>query len=111
MTDTNENQPAIRRSRKMARQPQAAAAGEPPITAPAAGKKQPGAPTKASIVEGLLEGAEGASLDELCQVTGWQQHTCRAFLTGLRKKGRNLERCKREDGSTIYRLFAPQGAA
>jgi hypothetical protein len=39
---------------------------------------------------------------------GWRRvpHTCRSFLTGLRKKGRHLERAKREDGLTVYKLVS-----
>ncbi len=55
----------------------------------------------------MLQRGNGATLDELCEATGWQAHTCRAFLTGQRKKGRTLERSKREDDKTSYRLAAP----
>ena len=41
------------------------------------------------------------------EATGWQTHTCRAFLTGQRKKGRELIRSKHEDDKTSYRLAAP----
>jgi hypothetical protein len=75
-----------------------AADASPPTTA------APKQPTKAAQVEALLTRSAGASLDELCHATGWLPHTCRAFLTGLRKKGRAIERSKREDGTTIYRL-------
>lgn len=60
--------------------------------------------TKASLVEGMLLRGAGASIADLGEATGWQPHTCRAFLTGLRKKGRRLERARRADGVTIYRL-------
>lgn len=83
---------STKRPRKMAREPQAIAI--------LAIKPQ----TKASLVEGLLLQDAGASLADLSQATGWLPHTCRAFLTGLRKKGRHLERAKREDGVTIYKL-------
>ncbi|WP_246604998.1 DUF3489 domain-containing protein [Aquisediminimonas sediminicola] len=69
------------------------------------------AQTKASLVEELLQQEQGASLAELCQATGWLPHTCRAFLTGLRKKGRELERDKREDGTTIYKTTSIEVAA
>lgn len=83
----------------MARDAQAAALNAPALkNTPLADKPL----TKASCVENLLRHEAGASLDEIGQATGWQPHTCRAFLTGLRKKGRSLERCKREDGATIY---------
>lgn len=87
-----ENYASTKRSRKMAREPQASAI---PIIKPQ---------TKASLVEGLLLQNGGASIADLGLATGWLPHTCRAFLTGLRKKGRQLERAKREDGVTIYKL-------
>lgn len=77
--------------------------------APAPAKSKP--QTKASLVEGLLQQDQGASLADLCQSTGWLPHTCRAFLSGLRKKGRELVRNKREDGATIYKLSAVEVAA
>lgn len=67
--------------------------------------------SKATLVEGLLVGPDGASLADLRQATGWLPHTCRAFLTGLRKKGREVERCKRDDGTTIYRMTPPRASA
>lgn len=60
--------------------------------------------TKISTVIALLETAEGASLDDLTKTTGWQSHSVRAALTGLRKKGHAIERSKR-DGITIYRIM------
>ncbi len=50
---------------------------------------------------------EGASLDELTTATGWQPHSCRAFLTGLRKKAGRSNGQKREDGTTICVGVAP----
>ena len=35
--------------------------------------------------------------------TGWQNHTARAVLTGLKKKGHTIERAK-EDGVSRYRM-------
>lgn len=69
-----------------------------------------GRPTKAAAVKRLLLRPQGASLDELGRATGWQPHTCRAFLTGLRKKGGVLTRTKLDDGTTTYTL-AEQPAA
>ena len=62
--------------------------------------------TKAQIVERLLKARNGTSLAELVEATGWQPHTCRAFLTGLRKKGKEPVRDKRKDGTTFYKLTA-----
>jgi len=61
-------------------------------------------PTKADIVGKLINSAKGASLDEIAQATGWQPHSCRAFLTGLRKKGHSIIRAKRKDDTTYYRI-------
>lgn len=91
-----------KRPRRVAREPRPEAASSP-LTA----KPQ----TKAALVEDLLLKVDGASLGDLCQATGWLPHTCRAFLAGLRKKGRAVERSKREDGVTIYRIAAMQAAA
>jgi hypothetical protein len=91
----------------MAREPQA----EPVITAatsappPQADKRQ----TKAALVIEMLVRDGGLSLKELCHATAWQAHTSRAFLTGLRKKGRVISRSKREDGTTFYRIADPAG--
>ena len=64
--------------------------------------------TKSQLVERLLAGQGGATLTELMEPTGWQAHTCRAFLSGLRKKGRALVRDKRDDGTSFYRLDGEQ---
>lgn len=51
--------------------------------------------TKAGEVLSLLQRPGGAVLDDLIAATGWQPHTVRAALTGLRKKGLKIERAKR----------------
>lgn len=61
-------------------------------------------PTKAAVVSRLLSRPRGASLGDITAATGWQAHSIRAFLTGLRKKGVNLEREQRRDGATGYRI-------
>lgn len=63
--------------------------------------------TKAATVEAMLSSKEGVTLEAMCSVTGWQSHTCRAFLTGLRKKGREVVRYKDEQGGSIYRMTPP----
>ena len=67
--------------------------------------------TKAAIVGKLLSRPRGASLGDITAVTGWQAHSIRAFLTGLRKKGINLEREQRRDGATGYRIVKPDSVA
>ncbi len=60
--------------------------------------------TKQARVIALLEREAGATLDELVAATGWLPHTTRAALTGLRHKGFVLDKSKREDGTTVYRI-------
>lgn len=56
-------------------------------TPPASSVPPVKAESKNSRVMALLQRQEGVSLDELVTETGWQPHTTRAALTGLRKKG------------------------
>jgi hypothetical protein len=84
--------------------------------APAAGHASEAVPeqprqTKASIVEALLTREGGASLEALCEATGWQAHTCRAFLTGLRKKGREVIRASDKEGKSIYLIALERSPA
>ena len=60
--------------------------------------------TKQGRVITLLGRDTGASLSELVAATGWLPHTTRAALTGLRHKGFVLDRDKRADGTTFYRI-------
>ena len=62
-------------------------------------------PTKTAIVSKLLSRPRGASLGDITAATGWQAHSIRAFLTGLRRKGIVLEREQRRDGATSYRII------
>jgi hypothetical protein len=62
------------------------------------------APSKSDIVQKLLGRAKGASIAEIAEATGWQPHSVRAFLTGLRKKGLTILRESRKDGETAYRI-------
>lgn len=71
-----------------------------PVPVPAA-KRQ----TKAAAVLALLGRPNGATLPELISATGWLPHTTRAALTGLRKKGHDIARSKRDD-ATCYRIAA-----
>ena len=76
-------------------------AANPPIAAlatPASAK-----PTKQSQLINLLKCDAGASIAELVTEFGWQAHTTRAALTGLRKKGHVIAKTKVGD-ETRYSL-------
>ena len=59
--------------------------------------------TKLDMVRALLMVPEGTTLAAICAATGWQAHSARAALSGLRKSGYTLERTKHASGS-IYRI-------
>jgi hypothetical protein len=52
--------------------------------------------------EMLLRGT-GATVAEIMKSTGWKEHSCRAFLTGVRKT-KKLIKEQRPDGKTAYRI-------
>lgn len=76
--------------------------------AAAAKPQDPAAPRQSKIatVIAMLQRADGATLGEIVQTTGWLPHSARAALTGLKKKGHTIERFKRGD-VTCYRIAEP----
>ena len=67
--------------------------------------KTPG--TKTAKLRAMLKRPSGASIEAICKATGWQAHSARAALSGLRKAGCELER-RRPDSSqpATYHLVA-----
>jgi hypothetical protein len=112
MTDTKKP----KRARRFARAPKPEAlasdnpnAGQDTDPAPVVEdtpKAKAKADSKISGVVALLQRTEGATLEEMISATGWQPHTTRAALTGLKKKGHTITRDKRGD-VTCYRIVEP----
>ncbi len=67
--------------------------------------------TKIQNLRQMLEKPAGANIDALCQATGWQAHSVRAAVTGLRKAGYTVEREPAKSGGFVYRIIAAPGAA
>jgi DNA-binding transcriptional regulator PaaX len=61
--------------------------------------------TKQSLMLDLLQGEGGVSLAKIVAATGWQPHSIRAALTGLRKQGHPIERSK-VGGESRYAIFS-----
>jgi hypothetical protein len=61
-------------------------------------------PSNSAAMMKLLSRAKGATPTELMASTGWQAHSIRAFLSGLRKKGRLVVREARKSGEFCYRI-------
>jgi hypothetical protein len=83
---THKAQPKKNRARKSGAPPNVL---EPGAKAQAAPPKHSAArpESKTGKVIALLRRENGATLEELVALTGWQPHTARAALTGLKKKG------------------------
>ena len=91
-TQTSASQPAAKRPRKMARDPEVA---RPALTEPRI--------NKSDLVIRLLRRTGDATLDEMVAATDWLPHTTRAALTGLKKKGYQLT-SEKADGVRRYRI-------
>jgi hypothetical protein len=102
---------AVWQPRKSARKPTASRGRQKQIAAPtehtSAAAAAPAAPvrqTKKGSILTLLQRPKGAAISELTAATGWQVHSVRAALTGLRKEGKELVRDKDQAGVTLYRI-------
>lgn len=60
--------------------------------------------TKQDTVLKLLNRPQGATIARLQKATGWQPHSVRAALTGLRKKRHDVTRDKNAKGVTVYKI-------
>ena len=59
---------------------------------------------KKTLIANLLRRQHGASVCELQAATGWQSHSIRAAMTGLRKAGGDITRSKDDSGTSLFRL-------
>ena len=71
----------------------------------------PKRPSKQDVVIAMLRQPEGATVDEVASVTGWQRHTVRGVFSGTLKKklGLTLASAK-EDRGRVYRIAEPASA-
>ena len=78
-----------------------AGAVKAPMGTPTAPRKD----SKIGKMIALLERSQGATLEEMTKATGWQVHSVRAALTGLKKKGQKIVKTKRDE-VTCYSIAA-----
>lgn len=66
------------------------------------------ADSKQALVIALLQRPEGATIAQIMEATGWQQHTCRGTLAGSLKKrlGLVISSSKQAGGQRVYRIEA-----
>ena len=64
--------------------------------------------TKQALVIDMLKRPEGATIDQLCEATGWASHTARAMLAGALKKrlGFAIASDKQVGQDRVYRITA-----
>ena len=60
---------------------------------------------KAAVIE-LLRQPKGATLKEIMNITGWQPHSVRGFISGalVKKAQLKVTSSKRSDGERVYHL-------
>ncbi|MEO0762840.1 MAG: DUF3489 domain-containing protein [Pseudomonadota bacterium] len=61
---------------------------------------------KAALIE-MLQGPQGITTHAIADALGWQVHTTRAALTGLRKAGFAIETMQRAGQPSAYRIAQP----
>ena len=66
--------------------------------------------SKQANVINMLKRAEGATIDQICEATGWQPHTVRGAMAGALKKklGLDLQSSKESDGARTYRIASQE---
>lgn len=70
-----------------------------PVATPASPRR-----TKQDTIIGMMRQGYGATIQDLQTATGWQPHSVRAALTGLRKKGLDIVRSTTADKVSRYRI-------
>ena len=71
----------------------------------------PQRPTKQDVVIAMLRQPEGATVDEVASVTGWQRHTVRGVFSGTLKKKLGLALASAtEERGRVYRIAEPASA-
>jgi hypothetical protein len=76
-------------------------------------QKQPPVPLKADLVLKRLRLARGVTVAQLMELTGWQPHSVRGFLSGVVRKKLSLTLVSEvgKDGQRRYRIAHPAAAA
>src|SRR5580698_4470182 len=68
----------------------------------------PKPPSKQEVVIAMLRLPEGATVDEVASVTGWQRHTVRGVFSGTLKKKLGLTLASAiEERGRVYRIAEP----
>ena len=75
------------------------------VTATKAPSKAPRENSKQAQVIAMLHRPEGATIEQICLATGWQQHTVRGTFAGaFKKRGLSISSSKNAGAQRVYRL-------
>ena len=87
---------------------QASAPSLPPTEQPLAKAIRSRENSKQATIIGMLQRAEGATIAQICEATGWQPHTVRGTFAGAFKKklGLTITSDKTQGGVRTYRATA-----
>ena len=98
------NQAKPKAAKKAPRKPAAEKSSKPARKKKPAEPKAPRVTKQAKVIDALCR-PEGATIAEIMEMTGWQEHSARGFISGAVKKklGLTVERVT-EDGRTSYRV-------
>lgn len=103
MTKTASKSPAPKRQRAAPKAIQAIAAPALTVATPKG---------KLGDIVQLMRREEGARLDEMMALTGWQAHSVRGAIAGAVKKKLGLAvSSEKSDAGRVYRIVSPQSAA
>ena len=106
---TRASKAAAKVKRRFVAQGRLSRTGRPPAAAAdMSGATQTNPPhrtSKKATIKALVRRKGGAAIADLMAATGWQEHSIRAALTGLRKTGHTISR-ERDDGSATYYRIA-----
>ena len=82
-----------------------AALGVAPPTGQPTQPKAPREHSKQAQVIAMLQRPEGATIEQICEATGWQQHTVRGTFAGaFKKRGLAITSSKNAGAQRVYRL-------
>ena len=59
--------------------------------------------TKIELVAKLIGRKSGATVEQIQSATGWQAHSIRAAISGLRKRGTTVTLNSKPNGGTFYK--------
>lgn len=79
-----------------------------PVTAKAGSQARAGKRSKKDQLAAMISKPDGVRITILVERLGWQPHTVRAALSGLRKQGHQILASKSpKTGEAVYRLMTP----